>query len=72
MYLGFPIATCCITAGVTGFKLDASAGEGQPWWACVAFGEQSNTLIVTGSLLFVTVLVFVWAYDVQRGWLKRR
>lgn len=72
MYLGFPIATCCITAGVTGFKLDASAGEGHPWWACIAFGEQSNTLIVMGSLLFVTVLVFVGAYDFQRGWLKRR
>lgn len=71
MYLGFPISGCCFTAGATGLHISASAGEGQPWWSRIEFGEQSTLLITAGTFLFVATLFFVWGYDYSRGWLNR-
>ena len=70
MYLGFPIATCCITAGATGLHFKASADQDKPWWARVDLGEESWPMIGAGVMIFVATLVFVWCYDFRRGWLK--
>lgn len=72
MFCGFPISAFCITAGATGLHINAGAGEGQPWWTRLEFGEQSTLLIVAGVILFIAMLLFVWAYDYSRGWLELR
>lgn len=72
MYWGFPIAAICLSAGVTGFHLKAAAGEGEPWWTRLDYGETSPLLIWAGVVLFLLTLLFVWGYDFSRGWFERK
>lgn len=71
MFCGFPISACCFTAGATGVHIKAAAGDNQPWWTRLEYGETSPLLIIIGGILFVALLFFVWGYDFSRGWLTQ-
>lgn len=68
---GFSLATYCVAAGSTGFHFKGGAGRNAPWWSRVDFGELSIPLLAGGILLFALTLLFVFAFDLQRGWLSR-
>ena len=68
---GLSLATYCVAAGSTGFHFKGGASEHDPWWSSVAFGELSEPLLYSGIAAFLLTLIFVFAFDFQRGWLAR-
>ena len=70
LYGGLTLSTYCVAAGSTGFRLKGEVGKDQPWWSRFDFGELSELLIRYGIVFFALTLIFVFAFDFQRGWLK--
>lgn len=70
LYGGLTLSTYCVAAGSTGFHMKGEVGENQPWWSRFDFGELSEPLIRYGITFFALTLLFVFAFDLQRGWLK--
>ncbi|TWU41882.1 hypothetical protein [Novipirellula artificiosorum] len=68
---GLSLATYCVAVGSTGLHINAEAGQNEPWWSKVAFGELSEPLLYSGIAVYAITLLFVFSFDFQRGWFAR-